>query len=469
MNVLLCDADASERLMVKRMLEDTFGCVAHECADGVEALELLSRDTFAFAVLDLDAPGLSGLETVTEIRASAVTKDLPVLILSSQRDEDDIVKLMQLGIADYLVKPLQPASFIAKVERIVRSLPEGGSSPAADLGKLSPRSPALLADPNLDFRFFFAREVERYGRIIQADSGAAALAAFRRTPVGLVFLGGDLGMVNAERTAYKLRELRPQGLRIVRIVDKGMHVAAVPPFDAVVGRSYVPDALRQSIRPFVTLNGPFPALATLVPEIRELVDSAATQVFGVMFNAEIGLSLTKAPLQPAFSSVVELDLEDRLSLAIGVHLPRGVAAAAASRMIGVAPADAGDEDCLSVAGELSNMVSGRVHARLRERSLKSVCRLPKMATQQPLPSISEENGLVRRFSMPAAGGFYVSLLVKEPAAAAKAAARRTWKPAATEPVEADAPEESAESVAAAGADGPEPATPAEPTVTSAAE
>lgn len=442
MHVMVCDDDATVRLIVKRTIEEHLGCTVRECSDGVEALAELAEQRYSFLVLDVDMPGLNGLETLEEIRASEATRDLPVLILSADRDESTVLKLLRLGVSDYLLKPLRPTALKAKVDTLVRGLPDeplvqGGTGAFC----IRPDHPGLIVDGDLDFRFFFASQAGRYGPVVQAESGAAALAAFRRSPVDIVFIGSGLGVMSPERVAIKLREAQPSGVRLVRLVEPGQeHTVSREDFDDVLARSYMPDVFRESLRPFVSIPGPVAALGALVPGVSDLLSSASRQVFGMMFDSDVKRSGAKQSLTPAFSSVVDMRLAERFVMEFGVHLPRDVAEAAASRMLGMPASDLGDEDLLSVAGEIGNLLTGRLHAHFRERSLASVVGLPKLVPNGALPVHAEGTTIVERFTLPAAGDFVVALSVRDllEEGAAAAAADAATPSAPEEPAQATA-------------------------------
>ena len=124
MKVLVCDDDAASRLAIKGLIERYFRCTVTECANGAEALELLTKDVYAFMFLDLNMPVLDGIEALKQIRAAPATKTLPVVILSGENDSDAIEQVMRLGISDYVLKPPHTHAVISKVERIVKMLPK---------------------------------------------------------------------------------------------------------------------------------------------------------------------------------------------------------------------------------------------------------------------------------------------------------------------------------------------------------
>ena len=76
MHVLVCDDDNATRFAVKRMLTQHLPCTVSECGDGVQALKLIGRERFAFILLDVEMPAMSGIEVLELLRESPSTKDL---------------------------------------------------------------------------------------------------------------------------------------------------------------------------------------------------------------------------------------------------------------------------------------------------------------------------------------------------------------------------------------------------------
>lgn len=84
--------------------------------DGIEALEKLSQDTFDLVILDIMMPRMNGLEVLKEIKTKTPYKDLPILMLTSEKGEADRKKAMDLGALNFLTKPFQPPELISAVE-----------------------------------------------------------------------------------------------------------------------------------------------------------------------------------------------------------------------------------------------------------------------------------------------------------------------------------------------------------------
>ena len=97
----------------------------HVACDGVEALEFLfPQNGMARAVLprvvllDLKLPRVNGLEVLARIRANEKTKRLPVVVVTSSREEADILKACELGVNSYIVKPVEFEKFVAVVGEV---------------------------------------------------------------------------------------------------------------------------------------------------------------------------------------------------------------------------------------------------------------------------------------------------------------------------------------------------------------
>ncbi len=95
--------------------------------DGAQVMDfLLRRNDFtgrsatlpAVILLDLKMPRVDGLEALRQIRADSELKTLPIVILTSSREENDLVKGYQLGANGYVVKPVDFDQFISAVSQL---------------------------------------------------------------------------------------------------------------------------------------------------------------------------------------------------------------------------------------------------------------------------------------------------------------------------------------------------------------
>src|SRR4051794_13840249 len=84
-------------------------------ADGQAALSLINTRKYDLVVLDIEMPGLNGLEVLKDIRASRNQTDLPVIMLTARSHGPDIVEAFTVGANDYLTKPIDCPVALARI------------------------------------------------------------------------------------------------------------------------------------------------------------------------------------------------------------------------------------------------------------------------------------------------------------------------------------------------------------------
>ncbi|MBA3979173.1 MAG: two-component system response regulator [Alcanivorax sp.] len=95
--------------------------------DGRAAHEQINAgQSFVCAVLDVMLPYVDGYSLVRELRASEQHGDIPILMLTARAQEQDVVRALDLGADDYLVKPFQPGELTARLRRLVRRSDQPG-------------------------------------------------------------------------------------------------------------------------------------------------------------------------------------------------------------------------------------------------------------------------------------------------------------------------------------------------------
>ena len=110
------------RSLLTSSLEELDGAVKIvEVASGFEALRHLPRERFDLIITDINMPDINGLELVSFVKNNAAYREIPLVIVSTERSERDRDKGMGLGADAYLVKPFEPEA----LRDIARRLLEG--------------------------------------------------------------------------------------------------------------------------------------------------------------------------------------------------------------------------------------------------------------------------------------------------------------------------------------------------------
>ncbi len=111
--VLVVDDDPTQRRLIQAVLEREGFAVAH-AADGHEAVARLASGAHADVILlDLMMPGISGMDTLAEIRARGCKQ--PVIVVTATGGIDTVVQAMQAGAIDFFVKPASPERIIVSI------------------------------------------------------------------------------------------------------------------------------------------------------------------------------------------------------------------------------------------------------------------------------------------------------------------------------------------------------------------
>ncbi len=101
---LIADDSTTIRKFVSFALKSMGIDVVAAC-DGMEALEKLNNEKFDIVITDLNMPHVDGYELITSIREIEEYKSIPIIILSSEQDEEDKAKGYNVGADSYMVKP----------------------------------------------------------------------------------------------------------------------------------------------------------------------------------------------------------------------------------------------------------------------------------------------------------------------------------------------------------------------------
>jgi DNA-binding response OmpR family regulator len=131
--ILLVEDDPTIRPKLARSLTE-LGAAVVAVPTGVEAMRAMARDRPDAVVLDLGLPDLDGYDVLAMLRASS---DVPVVIATARDDEREIVRLLDAGADDYLVKPFSAAHAMARIRAVLRRAdPSPGTRPSVTVGGL---------------------------------------------------------------------------------------------------------------------------------------------------------------------------------------------------------------------------------------------------------------------------------------------------------------------------------------------
>lgn len=108
LNILFIDDDEIERLKFNRICKQSnYKTVITEAENGEEAIKILDTQLPQLIILDLNMPKMNGLEFLRILRANEQLKYIPIVILSSSDNKEDVKKCFEIGVSGYFIKPLR--------------------------------------------------------------------------------------------------------------------------------------------------------------------------------------------------------------------------------------------------------------------------------------------------------------------------------------------------------------------------
>jgi two-component system alkaline phosphatase synthesis response regulator PhoP len=116
-SIFIVDDDEDIRLIIQYMLERE-GYQVITAKDGKEAKELMnSIDKPDLALFDVMMPYMDGFELLAYARQGGQWTDIPIIMLTAKSQESDIVRALDNGASDYVVKPFKPNELLARIRR----------------------------------------------------------------------------------------------------------------------------------------------------------------------------------------------------------------------------------------------------------------------------------------------------------------------------------------------------------------
>lgn len=370
---------------MRRLLARRPGHTIIEVKTGLEVIDALERRPVDALVIEVQMPIMGGLEALRIIRATPKFTELPVIVLTNGADEQMVAELRALGTAGVVLQTLSPERIISKLEPLLVSVLAGTSKPARSSAKrsewrLHESSSTVFADGDPEFVRHFRGVVGRHLKLIEASTGVQALELCLSRHPDAVILGNDLGLMNRERVAQKLKGGHDFAIPIIALCAKSEveHARDTGLFDDVIIRRYSPAQLQKEI---VRLVRPLSALDLFnqsVPDFRTHLLRAVEQTMGVMLGVDVELASEGTTAAAAEGTASALITTDRHEVTIEFRFDKDSGRVLAAAFLGMEESEVGDEEIYSVFGEIVNVVTGRLRPAFDERKVSATIGLPQM-------------------------------------------------------------------------------------------
>lgn len=123
MKTIVIDDMMTMRKIITKMLKQIGFTNIQEADDGATAWPMIeqakeSGEPFEFIVSDWNMPKMSGLDLLIKVRGTEGIKDTPFLMVTAEAEQSNVVKVVQAGVSNFVVKPFKPDTLREKIEKI---------------------------------------------------------------------------------------------------------------------------------------------------------------------------------------------------------------------------------------------------------------------------------------------------------------------------------------------------------------
>ncbi|MBN2321132.1 MAG: response regulator [Acidobacteria bacterium] len=252
--VLTIDDSKTLRMIVGKHLLP-FGVQMLQAENGEQGIERAREGSPDVILLDYNMPVMDGYHTLVELKTDPELKSIPVIMLTTETVKDTVMKLVKLGLKDYIAKPFTREILLDKLNPILGlydsdgNIPPPSEKPAADksstAGEDSSKQTILAVDDKPNILEMLQDYLSEQFNILTADSGKSALNAIKHKKFDYLFLDlnmpdisgfdvlrgylkGALNKASAERVVAMT--LRTNQADIEKAMEAGVSVFLYKPF-----------------------------------------------------------------------------------------------------------------------------------------------------------------------------------------------------------------------------------------------
>ena len=117
--ILIVEDSSTTRALIRAVIDELGDFETAEAASGFEALKMLPQQEFDLIITDINMPDINGLELINFVRSNARYSHVPIIIVSTERSEEDKKRGMALGATAYVTKPFKSLELQETIQKII--------------------------------------------------------------------------------------------------------------------------------------------------------------------------------------------------------------------------------------------------------------------------------------------------------------------------------------------------------------
>jgi two-component system chemotaxis response regulator CheY len=121
MKILVIDDDKTTRKMISLILKSK-GYEVVTAENGIDGLQKLGTGEVSLILTDMNMPYMDGIEFTKQVRANPEISHLPIVMLTTEADEEEKQRAYKAGVDDYLVKPATGEQIVESMKKIIKKI-----------------------------------------------------------------------------------------------------------------------------------------------------------------------------------------------------------------------------------------------------------------------------------------------------------------------------------------------------------
>jgi two-component system chemotaxis response regulator CheY len=117
--ILIVEDSTTTRALIRAVIDELGDVQTVEASSGFEALKLLPQQEYDLIITDINMPDINGLELISFVRSNQRYVHLPIIIVSTERSEEDKKRGMALGAACYVTKPFKSGELLDAIKKTI--------------------------------------------------------------------------------------------------------------------------------------------------------------------------------------------------------------------------------------------------------------------------------------------------------------------------------------------------------------
>jgi len=117
--ILIVEDSSTTRALIRAVIDELGDFETVEASTGFEALKMLPQEEYDLIITDINMPDINGLELINFVRTNDRYRNIPIIIVSTERSEEDKKRGMALGATAYVTKPFQSFELQEAIKKII--------------------------------------------------------------------------------------------------------------------------------------------------------------------------------------------------------------------------------------------------------------------------------------------------------------------------------------------------------------